>query len=96
MKLIIDIPVEDYKECKFRNDLLSLGGKPTDLTFNMRMETLIAEGTSLQAELEEIKAEISKLTRYWTSEDKHINLVSDNAVNRILDKHIKEIDNDTD
>ena len=91
MKLIIDIDEEDYKECIFRKDLLSLGGEPTDLTFNMRMETIIANGTPLQAELEEIKAEISKLTRYWTSEDKHINLVSDNAVNRILDNHIKEI-----
>ncbi len=47
MKLIIDISEEDYKECKFRKDLLSLGGEPTDLTFNMRMETLIANGTPL-------------------------------------------------
>lgn len=47
MKLIIDIPEEDYRECKFRKDLLSLGEEPTDLTFNMRMETLIANGTLL-------------------------------------------------
>lgn len=47
MKLIIDISEEDYRECKFRKDLLSLGGEPTDLTFNMRMETLIANGTPL-------------------------------------------------
>lgn len=47
MKRIIDISEEDYKECKFRKDLLSLGGEPTDLTFNMRMETTIANGTPL-------------------------------------------------
>lgn len=91
MKLIIDIPVEDYKECKFRNDLLSLGGKPTDLTFNMRMETLIAEGTSLQAELEEIKAEINKL--WFTGYADKPKLDREEVIN-ILDKHIKEIDNE--
>ena len=48
MKLIIDIPDEDYNECKFRKDLLSLGGEPTDLTFNMRIETLIANGIPLE------------------------------------------------
>lgn len=47
MNLIIDISEEDYRECKFRKDLLSLGEEPTDLTFNMRMETLIANGTEL-------------------------------------------------
>lgn len=47
MKLIIDISDEDYNECKFRKDLLSLGGEPTDLTFNMRIETLIANGIPL-------------------------------------------------
>lgn len=41
MKLIIDISEDDYKECKFRKDLLSLGGEPEDLTFNMRMEKLL-------------------------------------------------------
>lgn len=48
MRLIIDIPEEDYNECKFRKDLLSLGGEPTDLTFNMRIETLIANGILLE------------------------------------------------
>lgn len=46
MKLMVDISEEDYRECKFRKDLLSLK-EPTDLTFNMRMEKLIANGTEL-------------------------------------------------
>lgn len=47
MKLIIDVSEEDYKECKFRKDLLSLGGEPTELTFNMRMKKNIGNGTPL-------------------------------------------------
>lgn len=39
-------------------------------------------------ELEKIKAEISKLTRYYTTESGNINLVRDNAVYRIINKHI--------
>ena len=57
MKLLIDVSEEDYKECVFRKDLLSLGGEPTDLTFNMRMEKLIANGIPLEEEFEKIKAE---------------------------------------
>ena len=56
MKYIIEIPEEDYNECKFRKDLLSLGGEPTDLTFNMRIETLIANGIPL----EDIKEQYDK------------------------------------
>ena len=91
MKRIIDISEEDYKECKFRNDLLSLGGKPTDLTFNMRIETLIAEGTPLQAELEEIKTEILNL---WFTGYADKPKLDREEVIKILDKHIKEIDNE--
>ena len=86
MKLIIDISEEDYKECKFRNDLLSLGGKPTDLTFNMLMETLIAEGTPLQAELEYIKAEVDDLKCYGDQAEFR------DKVFELLDKRIKEIE----
>ena len=41
-------------------------------------------------ELEKIKGEISRLTRYYTTES-GINLVSDNAVYRIINKHIAEL-----
>lgn len=64
MKLVIDVSEEDYRECKFRKDLLSLGGEPTDLTFNMRMETLIANGIPLSEELEGLKAEINISKKY--------------------------------
>ena len=43
------------------------------------------------AELEKIKEKISKLTRYYTTESGHINLVSDNAVYRIIDKEIAKL-----
>lgn len=42
-------------------------------------------------ELEKIKTEIGKLTRYYTTESGNINLVSDNAVYRIINKHISEL-----
>ena len=34
-----------------------------------------------------IRAEINKLTVYYTTKDKGINLISQNAVNRIFDKY---------
>lgn len=37
--------------------------------------------------LDKIRAEINRLTVYYTTEDKKINLISQNAVNRILDKY---------
>ena len=40
--------------------------------------------------LENIRAEINKLTVYYTTKDKGINLISQNAVNRILDKYKTE------
>lgn len=64
MKLLIDVSEEDYRECKFRKDLLSLGGEPKDLTFNMRIETLIANGIPLSEELEELKKRISNKCGY--------------------------------
>lgn len=63
-KLVIEISEEDYKECIFRKDLLSLGGEPTDLTFNMRMEKLIAKAIPLEKELENIKTEVNTRKKY--------------------------------
>ncbi len=37
--------------------------------------------------IDKIRAEINKLTVYYTTKDKGINLISQNAVNRILDKY---------
>lgn len=46
--------------------------------------------------IDKIKAEINKLTVYYTTKDKGINLISQNAVNRIFDKYmtVKELDNE--
>ena len=86
MKLIIDIPEEDYNECKFRKDLLSLGSEPTDLTFNMRIETLISNGIPLENIKAEIEEESNKALDYPNWEySKGLK----KALN-ILDKHIKE------
>lgn len=40
--------------------------------------------------LGKIRAEINKLTVFYTTKDKGINLISQNAVNRILDKYKAE------
>lgn len=40
--------------------------------------------------LDKIRAEINKLTVYYTTKDKGINLISQNAVNRIFDKYKTE------
>lgn len=37
--------------------------------------------------IDKIRAEINKLTVYYTTKDKGINLISQNAVNRIFDKY---------
>ena len=89
MKLIINIDEEDYKECIFRKDLLSLGGEPTDLTFNMRMETIIANGTPLQEEFEEIKAELQNL-----STNNFLEMIPKGEAVQIVDNHIKELNNE--
>lgn len=85
MKLIIDIDEEDYRECKFRKDLLSLGGEPTDLTFNMRMETLIANGVSLEEEIEKIKQEITMWCNGYLQEE------IGKDINKIIDKNIAKL-----
>jgi len=86
VKLVINISEEDYNECKFREHLLSLGGDPADLTFNMRIETLIAKGTLLEEVLEDIKSEIrNKKDGYGRYP------VCDNCI-KIIDKYISEPD----
>ena len=40
--------------------------------------------------LDKIRAEINKLTVYYTTKDKGINLISQKAVNRIFDKYKAE------
>ena len=40
--------------------------------------------------LDKIRAEINRLTVYYTTDDKGINLISQNAVNRIFDKYKAE------
>lgn len=55
-----------------------------DYEYNQRQKAIVEE-------LEKIKEKISKLTRYYTTESGHINLISDNAVYRIIDKEISEL-----
>ena len=49
------------------------------------------ENKQIIEELEKIKEKISKLTIYHTTVSGHINLISDNAVYRIIDKEISEL-----
>lgn len=90
MRLIINISDKDYKECKFRKDLLSLGGEPTELTFNMRIEKLIANGEPLQTKLEEIKNNILQDGNYQIGEDFSEYMTDYQNIFNILDKHMKE------
>ena len=89
MKLIIDIPEEDYRECKFRKDLLSLGEEPTDLTFNMRMETLIANGTPLSEEIEKIKDKMMDDGAYFQEVEGHTDFVK--GISHCIDIAEKEL-----
>jgi len=96
MKLIIDISEEDYRECKFRKDLLSLDGEPTDLTFNMRMETTIANGAPLEGEFEKIKDEIQDYS-LWSANGnsaENVFLLTRDLSVSIIDKHIAELKGD--
>jgi len=96
MKFVIEIDEEDYKECKFRKDLLSLGGEPDDLTFNMRIETVIGNGISLEEEFEKIKAEIEeiKLLRDNPYNNETEYSVSMEELRKLFDKHIAELNGD--
>ena len=51
----------------------------------------VTEADIIIEELEKIKEKISKLTIYYTTVRGHINLISDNAVYRIIDKEISEL-----
>lgn len=89
MKLIIDIDEDSYRECKFRKDLLSLGGEPTDLTFNMRMETTISKGIPLSEELEKIKNEL--LSKVNGSNIFGSAYVDVKDINKLFDSRIEEL-----
>ena len=100
MKLIINISDKDYKECKFRKDLLSLGGEPTELTFNMRIEKLVGNGIPLEDEFKKIREEIKKIRKSYYLilsdgqsggyyERKAIDYESD--VFEVIDNRIKEL-----
>ena len=96
MKLIIDIDEEEYNRirhfCSFSDNNIPLGWYE------------IAKSTPLQAELEEIKAEIEKdleEARERMDNDSYNYKYFSGKLNAnirdiaILDKHIKEIDNET-
>jgi len=54
---------------------------------------IIYEALEQEPILDKIRAEINNLTVYYTTKDKGINLISQNAVNRILDKYKAESEN---
>ena len=79
MKLIIDIPEEDYERCKKR--------------FQMRlfiMGDAIANGTPFETELEKIKAEIDEIVESEMKEDVLWSLGLRYS-KKIIDKHIEEL-----
>ena len=80
MKLVINIPDKAY------NRLLEEQHLPNRLD----IEYFIVHGTSLEAELEEIKAEIDALYGVYNSHFKE-RLVIKTDVMQILDKHIAEL-----
>lgn len=88
MKLIIDIPEENYNEYKKIGD-------SRDILFEA-----IRNGTPLQAELEEIKAEIENIPNDETTKpvgtyDYCLGAENERKVIlEILDNHIKELNNE--
>ena len=100
MKLVIDIDEEMYKQV-IASDIIYVLDDNIDL---IMLENAIANGTPLQAELEEIKAEIEKdleEARERMDNDSYNYKYFSGKLNAnirdiaILDKHIKEIDNET-
>lgn len=83
MKVIIDINEETYADTIHDSeyDTLQLG---------ITLKEIVKNGTPLEDELEMIKMEIIKLTRYCTTK-RGINLISDNAVYRIINKRIAKL-----
>lgn len=52
-------------------------------------KTVILKALKQESIINKIRADINKLTVYYTTKDKGINLISQNAVNRIFDKYKK-------
>lgn len=50
-------------------------------------KTVILKALEQEPILDKVRAEINKLTVYYTTKDKGIKLISQNAVNRIFDKY---------
>ena len=90
MKLIINIDEEQYKDAinDTEWDTLSLG---------VYLKEQLKSGKTLQAELEEIKAEIqTKICQFYTGNNE-IDMIKNSAfedVIKILDNHIKELNNE--
>lgn len=56
----------------------------------VREQPTITEQEIVKPYLDKIRAEINKLTVYYTTKDKGINLISQTAVNRIFDRYKAE------
>ena len=82
---------EVISELKYKRSRLIKSLSERDYEVYSKAIKALENQKTLQEELEKIKAEISKLTRYYTTESGNINLVSDNAVYRIINKHISEL-----
>ena len=82
---------EVLSELKYKRSRLIKSLSERDYEVYSKAIKALENQKTLQEELEKIKAEISKLTRYYTTESGNINLVSDNAVYRIINKHISEL-----
>ena len=83
MKLIIDVPEEFYETIK------------TTLSYRFNyLEEKVRQATPLQAELEEIKAEIDNIRDVEVTDGTVY--VSSDDVYKILDNHIKELKGEQD
>ena len=83
-----------------RNDLESTTITTDDYSGNEVLDVVLMEDVKeapviteqeiVNPVLDKIRAEINKLTVYYTTKDKGINLISQKAVNRIFDKYKAE------
>ena len=83
-----------------RNDLESATITTDDYSGNEVLDVVLMEDVKeapviteqeiVNPVLDKIRAEINKLTVYYTTKDKGINLISQKAVNRIFDKYKAE------
>ena len=86
MKLIIDIDENYIKDFKLQADLI---GKDLMESPSGMAKYAIANGTPLQEELEEIKEKI-----LWETNGQYFARIGASRVLDIIDKRIKEIDNE--